>query len=404
MMPVPLHPSLAGGRSEKNILGDLDCELAFSVGEYERRIEQVRSGMLEIRVDLFITREPSDVMYLSGFQTFAVFGGETVIVSLKEDPILVVHPPELGMALLHTWFGDVFGYEEGKRHESYLAELISNIGLEDSRIAVDKYQLGFTVSEYEDLAESLPGAEIIDGSYLVSSVRKIKANEEIEHLRRAAGITDQGIKAAIDAVELNNTDNDVAAAANQALVANGSEYSSLAPIVTTGRRSGILHSNHKRNQLKHGDVILLEMGASYQRYTSPIMRTVTIGKPSREVQVTVDACLTALNNVINTIRPGVSVDEVAKAGWEGINKAGPGMVFHGVFGYAVGGSLPPGWADGTAMIRLGLETILEPGMVFHHPVALRRLGYYGIAFSETTVVTDAGCEVLTKFERKLYVK
>ena len=98
------------------------------------------------------------------------------------------------------------------------------------------------------------------------------------------------------------------------------------------------------------------------------------------------------------------VDEVAKAGWEGINKAGPGMVFHGVFGYAVGGSLPPGWADGTAMIRLGLETILEPGMVFHHPVALRRLVYYGIAFSETTVVTDAGCEVLTKFERKLYVK
>ena len=34
-------------------------------------------------------------------------------------------------------------------------------------------------------------------------------------------------------------------------------------------------------------------------------------------------------------------------------------------------------------------------MVFHHPVALRRLGEYGVAFGETTVVTENGCDVLT---------
>ena len=79
-------------------------------------------------------------------------------------------------------------------------------------------------------------------------------------------------------------------------------------------------------------------------------------------------------------------------------------MFHGVFGYAVGVSLPPGWADGTSTISLGQETVIEPGMVFHHPVALRRIGQYGVAFSETTLVTDTGCEVLTGFERKIHVK
>ena len=60
--------------------------------------------------------------------------------------------------------------------------------------------------------------------------------------------------------------------------------------------------------------------------------------------------------------------------------------------------------DGTARIERGVQARLQPGMVFHHPVALRRLGEHGVAFSETTVVTDDGCEVLTGVERKLVVR
>ena len=95
-------------------------------------------------------------------------------------------------------------------------------------------------------------------------------------------------------------------------------------------------------------------------------------------------------NVLSTIRPETAADEVARAGWAGIADAGEDFVFHGNFGYAVGASFPPTWAD---------------GMVFHHPEALRRMGRYGVAVSETSVVTDSGCEVLTTgVERELFVK
>ena len=180
-MHVPLHSSLNGGRTGIEIMGNIDRELAFSIPEYRRRVEGIRSGMSRMGVDLLITREPSNVLYISGFQTFAVFGGEPVIISHDNDPILVVWPPELGMAVLHTWLSDVYGYEPEYGQEAYLGKLISDFGLPNSRIAIEKNCLGFNLAQNEKLNSVFPESEIIDGSDLIQSLRKIKSREEINH-------------------------------------------------------------------------------------------------------------------------------------------------------------------------------------------------------------------------------
>ena len=210
--------------------------------------------------------------------------------------------------------------------------------------------------------------------------------------------------AAIDAAREGATDNDMAAAASEALVAAGSEYMCLSPVVTSGRRSGILHSTHKRNRLEAGDVVLLEMGGCIHRYSAPTMRTVFIGEPPAEARRMAEACLTALGNILSAIRAGATADEIAQVGWESFLPAGDGFVFHGNFGYAIGAGFPPTWADDTGAIMSGIDTVLRPGMVFHHPVALRRMGRYGTAFSETTVVTEDGCEILTNSPREIVVR
>ena len=135
-----------------------------------------------------------------------------------------------------------------------------------------------------------------------------------------------------------------------------------------------------------------------------MMRTVSIGEPEPGVARLANACITALNNVIDTMRAGITADKVARAGWKGVDLAGPGLVFHGAFAYAVGAGFPPGWGDATAGISLGNHTPLQVGMVFHHPVALRQLGQYGTMFSETTLVTEDGCEVLTSVDRELFIR
>ena len=44
-MHAPLHSSLNGGRTGIEIMGNIDRELAFSIPEYRRRVEGIRSGM-----------------------------------------------------------------------------------------------------------------------------------------------------------------------------------------------------------------------------------------------------------------------------------------------------------------------------------------------------------------------
>ena len=66
-------------------------------------------------------------------------------------------------------------------------------------------------------------------------------------------MTAKGMQAAIEAIEPGVTDNHVAAAAYEALISAGSEFMALDPVVTTGTRSGVPHTTHRRITIKQGD-------------------------------------------------------------------------------------------------------------------------------------------------------
>ena len=315
-MVVTVHSSLEGGPVGQDILSGMSQELSFSTEEYQRRVEGVREAMREADVDVLVVRHPPNVYYLSGHQSFSMFNGECVILPLEGQPTLVVHPPELGTALMHTWLEQVHGYTGRGEQENYQATLLAEQGFSRSRIGVEKTLSGMTADSLERMRGALPNAELVDGSAFVSTVKITKSQQEIEYLRQAARITDAGILAAIEAAGEGKTDNDVAAAGNHAMFTAGSEYMCISPIVTSGRRSGILHSTHKRVPLSKGDSLCMEFGASFERYTAPMMRTVSIGEPEPGVALLAKACITALNNVISIMRPGITADEVAKAGWE----------------------------------------------------------------------------------------
>ena len=43
-------------------------------------------------------------------------------------------------------------------------------------------------------------------------------------------------------------------------------------------------------------------------------------------------------------------------------------------------------------------------MVFHVTTSLREMAKYGAAFSETVLITEDGCEILTDVPRELAIK
>ena len=401
---MKLHGSVSGGLIDPRLSEGLEREVPFSEEECYVRAGGVRTWMRKRGVEVFVATDPANVLYLSGYQTFSPNAGECVIVTLEAPPTLIVPPIELGGTLIHSWLIDRRGYPSHHSRMGYIATMLKLNDFADAMIALEMQLPGLSAVDYEEIQRVLPKAAFTDGSWVVRDVKKVKSQTEITQIRRAAAVTDMGIAAAVETAREGATDNQIAAAASEVMLRMGSEYMCISPVVTSGRRSGILHSTHKRNWLRKGDVVLLEMGACFHRYSAPTMRTVFIGEPPEEARRMADACLRALDNVLNAMRPGVSAHEVAEAGWEGISAAGDDFVFHGNFGYSVGAGLPPSWADGAADIVCDVDTILEPGMVFHHPIALRRMGQYGTAFSETSVVTKNGCEVLTSSPREIIVR
>jgi Xaa-Pro dipeptidase len=117
-----------------------------------------------------------------------------------------------------------------------------------------------------------------------------------------------------------------------------------------------------------------------------------------------DVIIEALGAAIAAIRPGVTSGSVDEACRGPIERAGFEPNFRKRTGYSVGVGYAPDWGEGYIVsLRRDDPTRLEPGMVFHMPPALRVSRRYGLGFSETVVVTDTGCDVLTQHPRRLHV-
>ncbi len=308
--------------------------------------------------------------------------------------------------LLTGWVRDVLTFEHFQSGQTMeqLARALQERSLGDKRIGVEMSSPGFNAYLYQRLKALLPQARFQDASQLIFRVRLIKSPAELDYLRRAGEITAVGLTAALEAISPGVSDNDIVRAGYDAMIGAGSEYMSHDPIVTTGYRSGWPHTTHKRFPVGTGDVVYLEFGGCYQRYTAPNMRTAAIGRPSELIRRMAEASLNTLSLIFENARPGRTAHEVAQAGRKGLGPVEPETFFHGSFGYSVGLGFPPGWNEGLMTIAEGNDTPLEAGMVFHLPIALRDPGRCTVGFSEAIAITERGCEILTRHQpRELVV-
>jgi Xaa-Pro dipeptidase len=387
-------------------IGGLSQDLAFPIDEYEERCRRLREVMRESALDVMLVHQPPSVCYFSGNENLHVYDNECVIVPRDGEVSLLVPQADLSRAKLTSWVHRIETFPPGGEPGKVLAGMLADHGWQRARIGVEKRVARaacLSVHTYETLRAALPEAELVDASGLPERVKLVKSPREIECLRMAARYTDAGIRAALAAAAEGRTDNDVAAAAYQAMMSAGSEFLSIPAIVNAGPYTGISHSTHKRHALRRGDVLFLELGGCHRRYSSPCMRSASIGPPTEDARRLADGCLAALDSMHAVMRPGVTFDEVARAGARGVARAGAGLDWGGDYGYPVGAGFPPHWGDYTCRIRTGSPMALQVGMVFHQPIALRLAGRLGVAFSETVLITETGCEALTTTERKLVV-
>jgi Xaa-Pro dipeptidase len=380
-------------------------EIFFPAEEYARRLEAVRTHMAEAGVDTLITFSPSNIAYLCGHFSTNLHDFQCLVVSQTRAPLMVLWYFELARFHASAVGATAEAYDTGEDPVAFLSEVLRRDCGPTECLGLDEGSASVSPAVIRRLAAALPEDRMRMVSGIVEPARLVKSSLEVEKLREAARLTVIGVRAAMDVLGDGVCDRDVTGAALRALYGAGSQFMAVDLYVCGGWRGGAPHSTATGHVLAGGDSVFIEIGANYQRYTAPIMRTAAIGEPPpavRDTHAIANECLDAL---IATMRPGIPASEVAAVGRRVVARIPSDIIFHYTFGYPVGINFPPTWLEESNFLLLeNNHAPLEPGMVFHLPMSLRSYGRFGIGLSETVHVIDTGVEVLTDMPRTLVTR
>jgi Xaa-Pro dipeptidase len=141
-----------------------------------------------------------------------------------------------------------------------------------------------------------------------------------------------------------------------------------------------------------------------RRYHAPMSRTVFVGSAAPEAVVAHAAAVAGMEAILASVRPGekaASVFAAWAAAVDGVHPQAPPPRHH--CGYLVGIGFPPSWVGGGEVlgIRPDSDRVLLPGMTFHAMSWVR--DPVGYVISDTVLVTEEGCERLTRVPHDLTI-
>ncbi|NDD62570.1 MAG: M24 family metallopeptidase [Acidobacteria bacterium] len=151
-----------------------------------------------------------------------------------------------------------------------------------------------------------PGT-IVDPSLILHEMRLRKTDSELASLRRAASISATGHVAAMEACRPGMYEYELEAIVEYAFRRQGATCPAYPSIVGAGFNSTILHYNTNQEQIRDGDLVLIDAGAEYNGFAGDITRTFPAnGRFTPAQQAVYEAVLHANEEVIRLVRPGVS--------------------------------------------------------------------------------------------------
>jgi Xaa-Pro dipeptidase len=383
--------------------GDRGCESAFPRAEYEARLDRLRRALAARQLDAAIFTGPENIFYLTGQQTPGYYSFQCLIAPAEGPPHFLLRQLELTNFLRNTFVEAFETYGDGATPAAMLLAMLQRLELRSGRIALEKGGWFLPISLYETLSAAI--GTIADATGLVETLRRVKSPAELAALEESARQADAGILAGLGAITAGASENDVVAEMMRAAIAAGAEYMGMEPLVSSGPRSGVPHATWRRRKMAMGDAVFLEMTGCFNRYHAGLLRTAWLGEPpplARKMEAVVQM---ALGAVLDAARPGVTCAALHRAAQSVIDAHGMTERYRKRSGYSLGIAFAPDWGEWQVLSLFdGVDVPLAPGMCFHVPIALREYGVFTVGLSESIVITETGCRVLSSLPRRITLR
>jgi Xaa-Pro aminopeptidase len=392
--------------------------------------ELIKSRDTEIRY-----RQDSDFFYLTGFAEPGVavltpHDGEhrfTLFVRPRDPERETWNGPRAGVEGALERFGADAAYplEELEAKLKPLLEpadaLWYALGSDE---AMDRRLTGWIRAWRYSRARSGKGpSDVLDPAGVLDGMRLVKEPGEVELIRRACTLSADAHRAAMAAARPGIGEWELAGVVDALFHAAGADCGpAYLTIVGSGANATILHYTLNHRRAEDGDLVLIDAGAECAMYCGDITRTFPVsGRFTAPQRAMYDVVLRAEEAAIAMVRPGVTIAEIHDATRLLLVR---GMVELGLLSgdpeELVQGEEPKrffmhqtshwlgldvhdageyrAWSGDWHPLRPGMVLTVEPGLYVPAdaedvPAELRGLG---VRIEDDVLVTEDGCEVLTR--------
>lgn len=379
----------------------------FTEEELASRRQRTVELMTEQGLDGLLMFRQESMYYLTGYDSFGYVFFQCLYLGADGRVMLLTRAPDLRQARHTSIIEDIRIWvdRDGADPASELKEILSSFGCRGRRLGVEYEAYGLTARNGKRLDQALEGfCELVDASDLVSRLRVVKSPAELEYVRRSAELADLALDEAHRLAGPGADEGEILAAMQGVIFAGGGDYPGNEFIIGSGRDALLCRYKSGRRKLDPVDQLTLEWAAAYRHYHAAMMRTIPIGQADGRHRDMHRVCLEAMAACLEALKPGRPIGEVFDAYARVCDDAGMEEHRLNATGYAMGTTFAPNWMD-WPMFYHANPVIAQPRMVFFLHMVLMDSGTdHAMCFGHSVVVTEDGCEPLSKRPLDLVVK
>lgn len=363
----------------------------ITVDERKSRIEKAQKLMTENKIEAIYLDGGTSMEYFTGIRWGTSERMMAAIITQHGEIVYVgPHFEEERIRELMTIGTEVRVWEEHESPYEVVAGIFKDKGIRTGKIGMEERVRFFL---YDGIRQAAPHLQYQSADAVTAACRLIKSPAELALMQRANDITITAYKAALTMLKEGMSQGELAgiiADAHKRLGASGGAFSSF------GAATAFPHGSNVPQQLKAGDMVLIDGGCRVGGYASDISRTVVFGEPTKRQLEIWNLEKEAQAAGFDAAKLGEPCENVDIAARKVITSAGFGP------GYKVPG-LPHRTGHGIGMdghewgnMVLGNKQPLVPGMCFSIEPTISIYGEFGIRLEDCAYMTESGVKWFTQ--------
>ena len=214
--------------------------LHFSVEEFKNRKDKVIKLLKEEKLDAILMFRQESMYWLTGYDTFGYVFFQTLVLDKKGNIILLTRAPDLRQAQNTSNINDIRIWVDrnGSDPTEDLKIILDELNLKGKNIGVEYEAYGLTGRNALRLNKSLENyCSIEDTSELVTKLRVIKSNEEINYVKKAANLADKALSEVWKHAKAGVSESKILAEMNKVIFEGGGDYPANEFIIGSGKNA-----------------------------------------------------------------------------------------------------------------------------------------------------------------------